>query len=83
MDWNLIKVVLGQTFWYNSFETQTWTTASGNNLTFTLDQNTLDYTVTVGQSAALIVRSDITTDNGVIHQIQGTLWDIHPVTAIA
>lgn len=69
-------VILGKTIWYNLFETQNYTNQHGAQIKFTLDTDTLEYIVSAGQSNARIIRSDIVTDNGVIHIIDKTLWDV-------
>jgi len=67
-------IILGQTVWYSTFTSANYTSSSGHNYTFTLTSS-LDYTVTVGASTATIIRSDVLLDNGVIHLIDGVLWD--------
>lgn len=69
-----LQIITGQTVWYSTFTSANYTSASGHPLIFTL-ANSGDYVVTIGVSSATIVRSDILTNNGVIHQIDGVLWD--------
>ncbi|KAJ7594913.1 hypothetical protein C8J56DRAFT_1023368 [Mycena floridula] len=63
------------TIWYNTFASSNYTSASGHSFLFSVDPSTKDYVITVGACSANIIHSDVLTNNGVIHVIDGTLWD--------
>ncbi|PSR75400.1 hypothetical protein PHLCEN_2v9158 [Hermanssonia centrifuga] len=65
-------VINGQTIWYSTFRSKTYTSASGHNYSFALTSD-LGYTVTLNGVTANIIRSDFLLNNGVIHVLDAVL----------
>lgn len=65
---------MGETVWYDTFTTGNYTSVSGHKFSFALTPN-LQYAVTLDGVTANIIRSDFLINNGVIHLLDGVLYN--------
>ncbi|KAI0819118.1 hypothetical protein BC629DRAFT_699401 [Irpex lacteus] len=68
-------VIAGQTIWYPELGSAQYTSQSGLHYAFTQDPLTQKYTVTLNGVTANIVATDVLMANGVMHVLDGVLYN--------
>ncbi|KIP12240.1 hypothetical protein PHLGIDRAFT_327588 [Phlebiopsis gigantea 11061_1 CR5-6] len=79
--WNN-HVIMGQTLYSPNFTAETHTSGSGFNYSFDISSD-LGGRVTLNGVTANILRSDVLTDNGVVHVVDQVFWNTSPAALVA